>query len=179
MIEGMAGMHKNINEAALLDHTRSIEAIDKRIAKKIAKKEVDPNGVSQHDSGAKLDSGTLRTFDTGATRDTAEGKLDYEGFLSPLVLERYAEYMNSNRKQSDGNLRDSDNWQKGIPKIAYIKSGYRHFFDWWKEHRGYRTKDGMEVALCGLIFNAMGYLHEFIKERIDWENSEEAERRGG
>jgi len=78
----------------------------------------------------------IRRFDTGATRDTDEGKLDFEGFLSPLVLERYAQYMNKHRKQSDGKLRDSDNWQKGIPLKAYIKSLWRHFFDLWKIHRG-------------------------------------------
>ncbi len=110
-------------------------------------------------------TGKARIFDTGATRDTNEGKYDYEGFLSPLVLERYAEYMNKHRKQSDGKLRDSDNWQKGIPKKEYMKSGFRHFFDWWKEHRGVVTKDGLIEALCALMFNTMGYLHELLKEK--------------
>ena len=115
---------------------------------------------------SKLKAGGIsRTFDTGATRDTDEGKYDYEGFLSPLVLERYAEYMNSNRVQSNGELRDSDNWQKGIPKLVYLKSGWRHFFDWWKEHRKLTTKDGIEAALCGLLFNTMGYLHVYLKEK--------------
>ena len=106
---------------------------------------------------------TIRQFGTGATRDTDEGKYDYEGFLSPLVIERYGQYMNKHRKQSDGNLRDSDNWQRGIPKQAYIKSGWRHFIDWWKEHRGIPTKDGIEEALCALLFNVSGYLHEHLK----------------
>ena len=75
--------------------------------------------------------GKVRQFKTGATRDTDEGKYDYEGFISPLVLERFAQYMHKHRKQSDGNLRASDNWQKGIPKDAYIKSAWRHFVDWW------------------------------------------------
>ena len=108
--------------------------------------------------------GKMRNFDTGATRNTDEGKFDYEGFFSPIVLERYAEYMNKHRKQSDGNLRDSDNWQKGIPKSAYMKSGYRHFFDWWKEHRGIPTKDGLIEALCALMFNVQGYLFELLKD---------------
>ena len=112
-----------------------------------------------------IPKGTSRTFDTGATRDTDHGKYDYEGFLSPLVLERFAEYMNKHRIQSDGNLRDSDNWTKGIPKTAYMKSGYRHFFDWWKEHRKLNTKDGLEEALCALMFNVMGYLYEHLKEK--------------
>lgn len=113
-----------------------------------------------------MEKGKIRSFNTGATRDTDEGKYDYEGFLSPLVVERFGEYMNKHRKQSDGNLRDSDNWQKGIPKEAYMKSGFRHFFDWWKEHRGYKTKEGIEEALVALLFNVQGYLHEYLKEKI-------------
>ena len=107
----------------------------------------------------------IRKFDTGATRDTDVGKPDYEGFLSPLVIERFGEYMTKHRKQSDGGLRDSDNWQKGIPKDVYMKSGWRHFFAWWKEHRGLATPDGLEEALCAVMFNAMGYLHEHLKNK--------------
>ena len=105
----------------------------------------------------------IRKFKTGATRDTDENKLDYEGFLSPLVLERYAEYMHENRIQPDGKLRSSDNWQKGIPKDAYIKSLFRHFMDLWKEHRGLPSREGIEDALCGIIFNSMGYLYEELR----------------
>jgi len=109
----------------------------------------------------------MREFDTGATRDTDTSKLDLEGFLSPRVLQRYAEYMNKHRVQADGKLRDSDNWQKGIPLDAYMKSGYRHFFDWWVNHRGVTSvaKDNVEESLCALIFNAMGYLHEHLKNQ--------------
>lgn len=109
--------------------------------------------------------GEVRKFNTGATRDTDIGKNDYEGFLSPLVIKRFGDYMSKHRVQSDGTLRDSDNWQKGIPKDAYMKSGWRHFIDWWQEHRGYKSKDGIEEALCALMFNIMGYLHEYLKER--------------
>lgn len=110
-------------------------------------------------------SNEMRNFSTGATRNSDEGKYDYEGFISPLVLERYGEYMNKHRKQADGKLRDSDNWQKGIPKTAYMKSGWRHFIDWWKEHRGIATKDGIEEAMMALLFNVMGYAHEYLKEK--------------
>ncbi len=105
-----------------------------------------------------------RTFTTGATRDTDDGKFDYEGFLSPLVLQRYAEYMHANRLQRDGTLRDSDNWQKGIPKDAYMKSMWRHFMDVWAAHRGLPTKETLQVALCAVIFNSMGMLHELLKD---------------
>ena len=107
----------------------------------------------------------IRTFETGANRDTEEGKLDFEGFLSPLVLERFAVYMHKNRKMRDGTLRDADNWQKGIPKDVYMKSAFRHFFDMWKEHRGLKSRENMEDAICGLLFNVMGYLHEILHKR--------------
>jgi hypothetical protein len=106
------------------------------------------------------DNGTIRQFDTGATRDTSTDKLDFEAFLSPLVLERYAEYMHRHRLQPDGTLRDGDNWQKGIPRDVYMKSLWRHFFDLWKAHRRLPTKDSLTEILCAVLFNAMGYLHE-------------------
>ncbi len=113
----------------------------------------------------------MRTFETGATRDAAGlEKLDYEGFLSPLVLKRFAEYMNANRVTAQG-VRDSDNWQKGIPLDVYMKSMHRHFMDIWMNHRGYETKDDMETALCAVLFNAMGYLHETLVEK-DYEEEE-------
>jgi len=103
-----------------------------------------------------------RYFESGATRDTDVGKLDFEGFLSPLVLERYAEYMNKHRIQSDGNLRDSDNWQKGIPVSQYLKSLWRHFFAVWK---GHRQGEISEDDICGVLFNTMGMLHEILKNK--------------
>lgn len=106
-----------------------------------------------------------RAFETGATRTKDDGKHDYEGFLSPLVIERYGQYMHKHRQNSSGVMRDSDNWQKGIPFDAYMKSGWRHFFDWWREHRGYTSVEGIEDALCALIFNSSGYLHELLKKK--------------
>ena len=106
----------------------------------------------------------VRAFDTGATRDTDLDKIDYEGFLCPLVLERFGEYMRKHQYQSDGTLRASDNWQKGIPQDAYMKSMWRHFHAVWMEHRDHHTPDGMEENLCALMFNSMGMLSEILKE---------------
>ena len=61
----------------------------------------------------------VRVFDTGATRDQDTTKPDFEGFLSPFVIERFGEYMSKHRVQVDGSIRDSDNWQKGIPFCGY------------------------------------------------------------
>jgi hypothetical protein len=107
----------------------------------------------------------MRTFPGGATCDDDVDKLDYEGFLSPLVLERYARYMHKHRVQPDGRLRDADNWQRGMPRARYMKSGFRHFFDWWKAHRGLPARDTLEDALCALLFNVSAYLHEVLLSR--------------
>ncbi len=108
--------------------------------------------------------GKMREFDTGATRDSEDGKLDYDGFLSPCALKRYAEYMHSHRQQSDGKMRDSDNWQKGIPLACYMKSLWRHVVEMWTMHRsGKYSIDLMQSIVCAVIFNAFGYLHEITK----------------
>lgn len=109
-----------------------------------------------------------RVFATGATRDTETGKLDYEGFLSPLVLKRFAEFMHSKRHMPDGSYRDSDNWQKGIPKAVYHKSLQRHAMDAWLHSRGYPdlAADPLETTLCAVMFNAMGLLFEILKEKL-------------
>ncbi len=107
----------------------------------------------------------MQTFESGATRDSDDTKPDYEGFLSPLVLVRFGQYMTKHRKQADGKLRDSDNWQKGIPLKNYAKSLWRHAMDVFLEHRGHKTKEGIEEALCAVMFNAMGYLHELMKNK--------------
>ena len=107
----------------------------------------------------------MREFETGATRNKDEDKLDFEGFLSPLALEEFAKYMHKNRLQADGKLRDSDNWQKGIPTDAYMSSMWRHFFDTWKRHRGLETPEDQISNLCGLMFNVQGMLHELLKNK--------------
>lgn len=113
----------------------------------------------------------MRTFNGGAVRDEDNYKLDYEGFLNPLVLEAYGEYMHHHRKMTDGTLRDSDNWQKGFGKSVVAKSLIRHAIEFWKDHRGYQVTDrksGKHVyikdILCAIIFNAQAYLLEVLKE---------------
>ncbi len=111
-----------------------------------------------------LAAGKTRTFETGATRDTDDGKLDFEGFFSPGVMYAFAQYMQDNRVQSDGSVRDSDNWQKGIPRDQYMKSMYRHFMEVWSAHRC-NAVEVNEDALCALMFNVMGYLFEMQEGR--------------
>src|SRR5512132_3114680 len=115
----------------------------------------------------------MRQFESGATRNTDDNKHDYEGFLSYPVIRRFGQYMHEHRIQADGQVRDSDNWQKGIPQDAYMKSAWRHFLDWWGLHRGEKVYDfeqaevDIEDALCAIIFNAQGYLHEILKQKTE------------
>lgn len=109
----------------------------------------------------------VRAFETGATRQSDEGKIDIEGHLSPLALMAFCEYMDKHRILPDGSLRASDNWQKGMPIDVLVKSLTRHFFDVWLLHRGHPAREPMEDALCGILFNAQALLHELRKEQID------------
>ena len=117
----------------------------------------------------------IRTFDTGATRNPETGKNDYEGFLSPAVLRAYGDYMTENRVLADGSRRDSDNWQRGIPRDVYLKSLLRHLIDLWLMWRGFGVapdvRNGREIPwtyerlCCAVMFNVMGFLHETLKNK--------------
>ncbi len=101
-----------------------------------------------------------RLFNTGATRDADANKFDYEGFISPRVLRLYAQYMHKCRlrNQPPGQaLRASDNWQKGIPQDAYVKSLIRHVLEFWEQNDEGHVD--LDVA-CAILFNTMGYIFE-------------------
>lgn len=110
----------------------------------------------------------MRDFGTGASRSSDAGKLDYEGFLDPRVLEAFAAYMDVNRLTEDGTQRDSDNWQRGIPAVQYGKSEWRHHIDFAKVQRGYPVKEGELGAVGGILFNVFGWMHERIKADPHW-----------
>jgi hypothetical protein len=112
----------------------------------------------------------LHKFDTGATRTPPEGKLEYRRHLSPTALRRYVEFMHMARIQPDGALREPDNWKKGIPIDSYMDSLARHYMETWLLHDGQEVTNEkgemvtLEMALCGILFNTLGYLHEILKE---------------
>lgn len=114
----------------------------------------------------------MRTFDSGATRDTSDGKLDFHEYLSPAVLRRYAQYMLTKQGQPDGKKRPGNNWKKGIPTDVYMASLTRHFMDVWLFHEGRFVPDSveeegmtLEIALSALLFNVMGYLDNLLVEK--------------
>ena len=109
----------------------------------------------------------IRRFSTGATRDTDEGKPRYAGFLSPLVLQAFGDYMHRHRQQQDGTLREADNWKKGMPNREYLESAFRHLHDWWLIDEGHaeEAREDLKEALCAVIFNAQGRLHNLMLGR--------------
>jgi hypothetical protein len=113
-----------------------------------------------------------RVFDTGATRDTVEGKLCYAKALSFRVLRRYVEYLGSHRQLPDGSIRDWDDWKKGIPQEDYKDSMLRHAFDAKLLSDGVPVSDNhgpcnIEDLLCAVMFNAMGWLREILIRKPD------------
>lgn len=121
----------------------------------------------------------MRQFQTGATRSSDEGKNDYEGFISPIVLEEFGDYMTRHRIQADGNKRESDNWQKGMPITTYRKSLVRHVIDLWGLTRGHisarlraeypERQDDIDFLIretaCACLFNLQGFIFEYLRER--------------
>ena len=129
-------------------------------------------GKNSSKSGISRVAGAMRAFKTGATRNIDTSKFDFEGFISPSVEHRFAQYMHSHRKQKDGTIRDSDNWQKGLPIQVYQKSLVRHLLDLWLLWRGGTPIDSdtgkpcsIQDLLCAIKFNVNGYLHEELKKR--------------
>lgn len=115
----------------------------------------------------------IRKFKSGASRDTNEGKIEYARHLSPEVIKFFCEYMHKHRKLPGGSLRDPDNWKKGFPKQSYVDSGFRHFMEMWLLHEKRKTKkltqkesEEFKDALCGIMFNAIGHLHEELKDKF-------------
>lgn len=113
----------------------------------------------------------MRTFDTGATRDTAEGKPNYGGYLSSLALRCFGRYMLKHETQADGKKREPGNWKKGIPERVYYESLLHHtledlmaLMDGLPAREPSTTK---KEALCAILFNAQGMLHEILKQELE------------
>jgi hypothetical protein len=125
----------------------------------------------------------VRLFSSGATRTNDANRLDVWGFISPEVVHRFSIYMHKHRQQADGGLRASDNWQKGMPKIEYVKSLLRHVYDFWLMSRGkkplFAPRDtDMEDVACAILFNIQGWLLESVLGRETTEVADGSLRTG-
>lgn len=114
----------------------------------------------------------IQQFESGATRDGDITKLSYVKALSPIVLQYYVDYIGRHRLQSNGNLRDWDNWKKGITQERYLDGLGRHNIAVWLLCQGFPANDNhgpvtLKDSLCGVIFNAQGILHEILKKKSE------------
>ena len=118
----------------------------------------------------KKETEKIRKFETGATRDSNENKLEYARFNSPIVMKRFAEYMNLHRKQSDGNLREGDNWQNLFGdkhEDVCMDSLLRHVMDVWLINKGFKNeaREDLESALCAIMFNVNAWLFKILLDK--------------
>ena len=114
----------------------------------------------------------MREFETGATRNNDQERVDWVKMLSLPAMFEYARYMSRHRLQTDGKLREFDNWKGadkkgGFPLDEVVESLMRHTLDLAALQNGdvpMRPCDTRE-ACCAIIFNAMAYLHTILSAR--------------
>ena len=114
------------------------------------------------------DSGQRQQFNTGAVRDTSEGKGRYD-LLPAYALQRLAVHFENGAKKYD-----AENWRKGIPLRRFMDSGLRHAL---KYLEGQRDEDHMAAAawnfLCLIETEEMirrGILPKELNNLPDWFN---------
>ncbi len=102
----------------------------------------------------------ITKFETGAIRDSQDGKEDYIETISWTAIKRLARYMTA-KKAKYG----AGNFKKGIPIDSYEKSLLRHI----QKYLENKYEDGQvekeEDHLSAILFNVCGIIHE--EERIN------------
>lgn len=103
-----------------------------------------------------------QTFETGAQRDTQEGKPRYT-LISPKFKRRLAEALTRGAEHYG-----SHNWHKGIPVERSLDSLLRHL-----EHfiDGDTDEDHLANAACNLMF-IMEFEGTELDDRYDWGKNE-------
>lgn len=101
----------------------------------------------------------ITTFDTGAIRDSQDGKVDFIETVSWTAFNRFARYM-TGKKVKYG----SGNFKKGIPVSSYEQSLLRHVHKYLvNKHEG-GNEEVNEDHLAAIVFNVFGIMHE--EERL-------------
>jgi len=98
------------------------------------------------------DSGKRDTFETGAVRDTAEGK-SRPDLISPFATERLGEWLRLGAEKYA-----ERNWEKGIPLSRCLASLHRHLVMY---QQGATDEDNMAAILCNAMF--IVHIEEMIK----------------
>ena len=101
------------------------------------------------------DSGERQSFETGAVRDSAEGK-SRPDLISPFATERLGNWLLLGSKKYS-----ERNWERGIPVSRTIASLHRHLM---KYQQGSKDEDHLAAIMC----NAMFILHteEMVKRGV-------------
>lgn len=97
----------------------------------------------------------VRKFESGAIRDTSNGKESYIETLSWTALKRYAQYMTA-KKAKYG----AGNFKKGIPIESYEESLVRHIQKYLENKYENGNEEKGEDHLSAIIFNTFGIMHE-------------------
>jgi hypothetical protein len=101
------------------------------------------------------DSGNREQFETGAQRDTREGKGRFD-LISPVALRRLALVYERGAKKYDDH-----NWEKGIPMSRCLDSALRHLNQYKLGHRD-------EDHLAQAAWNVFSMLHfEELRPDLD------------
>lgn len=135
----------------------------------------------------------IRTFNTGANRNSDVGKVRYHGALSPLFVKGYGEYIEENSLLPDGTRRSNGNWQNlfGTPEEheeVCNESKYRHYEDYrlikdgfLEQSRPY-LEDGITnvidaklKSLYGDLFNTQAIIFKLLLEKQKMESIEKLE----
>lgn len=96
-----------------------------------------------------------RYFDTGAARDSEEGKEDYIETISWSALKRFAVYMTGKKKKYG-----EWNWKKGIPVESYERSLLRHIQKYLENKYENGSTETKEDHLSAILFNTFGIMYE-------------------
>lgn len=105
--------------------------------------EIPPNPFPKAQNRSMQDSGERQTFESGAVRDTAEGKPRPDLF-SPFAMERIGFWLEAGaRKYSE------HNWSKGIPASRCLASLHRHLM---KYMQGATDEDHLSAVATNCMF---------------------------
>lgn len=102
----------------------------------------------------------ITTFDTGAIRDSQEGKEDYIETISWSAFKRFAQYM-TGKKAKYG----AGNFKKGIPIENYEQSMLRHVQKYLENKYEGGTVEKEEDHLSAILFNVFGIMHEELRAK--------------
>ena len=101
--------------------------------------------IADSNVGMMQDSGKRETFESGAVRDTAEGK-SRPDLISPFATERLGEWLRKGAEKYAPR-----NWEKGLPVSRSVASLCRHLM---KYQQGCTDEDHIAAILCNAMFIA-------------------------